>query len=293
MGRLREPSEFALSRRSSSATSRRARRKQVTDGLADAMLPAWDASGKYLWFLASTDFGLGSQWLDMTSYDHEETFGLYFAVLKKGEPCPLLPESDEDLGVGSAPAGRRPRCGRAADRRRRRHRLVISAAPRAPRAPVTRTDRLRWPAAAHPVGARRSRARSTRISSAGAAGMVYYLEAGAGGGARRRWWRRDAASLSPERSSRRGVCHGRRRVRRQCRRPQAAVSHAAAAAAAARRRRGAGRGPELFVVDADRTPPAAGQGRLDVTLRMYLEPQARSSSRSSTKAGAISATTST
>ena len=47
--------------------------KQVTDGLADAMWPAWDASGKYLWFLASTDFGLRSQWLDMTSYDHDET----------------------------------------------------------------------------------------------------------------------------------------------------------------------------------------------------------------------------
>jgi len=50
--------------------------KQVTDGLADAVWPTWDASGKYLWFLASTDFGLRSQWLDMTSYDHDETFGL-------------------------------------------------------------------------------------------------------------------------------------------------------------------------------------------------------------------------
>ena len=50
--------------------------KQVTDGLADAVWPAWDASGKYLWFLASTDFGLRSQWLDMTSYDHDENFGL-------------------------------------------------------------------------------------------------------------------------------------------------------------------------------------------------------------------------
>ena len=41
--------------------------KQVTDGLADTMFPVWDANGKYLWFLASTTFGLGSQWLDMTS----------------------------------------------------------------------------------------------------------------------------------------------------------------------------------------------------------------------------------
>ena len=75
--------------------------KQVTDGLADAVWPTWDASGKYLWFLASTDFGLRSQWLDMTSYDHVTTFGLYFAVLRKTDPSPLLPESDEDRGVGT------------------------------------------------------------------------------------------------------------------------------------------------------------------------------------------------
>src|SRR5687768_511507 len=75
--------------------------KQITDGLADAVWPTWDASGKYLWFLASTDFGLRSQWLDMTSYDHTTTFGLYFAVLRKTDPSPLLPESDEDRGVGT------------------------------------------------------------------------------------------------------------------------------------------------------------------------------------------------
>ena len=86
--------------------------KQVTDGLADAMWPVWDASGKYLWFLASTDFGLRSQWLDMTSYDRDETFGLYFAVLKKGEPSPLLPESDEDTGVGAGAPGGGGRGGR-------------------------------------------------------------------------------------------------------------------------------------------------------------------------------------
>ena len=79
--------------------------RQVTDALADSVWPAWDASGKYLWFFASTDFGLKSQWLDMTSYDHDENFGLYLAVLKKGDSSPLLPESDEDKGVGSVPAG--------------------------------------------------------------------------------------------------------------------------------------------------------------------------------------------
>ena len=32
-------------------------------------------------------------------------------------------------------------------------------------------------------------------------------------------------------------------------------------------------GPSLFLVDADRTAPQAGQGRLSVTLRMYLDPK--------------------
>ena len=57
--------------------------KQITDGLADAVWPAWDASGKYLWFLASTDFGLRSQWLDMTSYDHETNFRVVLRCVEK------------------------------------------------------------------------------------------------------------------------------------------------------------------------------------------------------------------
>src|SRR4029079_4304688 len=77
--------------------------KQVTDGLADAMFPAWDASGKYLWFLASTDFALKSQWLDMSNTDHTETFSLYAAMLRKTDPSPFLAESDEEGVV--APAG--------------------------------------------------------------------------------------------------------------------------------------------------------------------------------------------
>jgi tricorn protease len=76
---------------------------QVTDGLADATWPAWDASGKYLWFFASTNFALGSGWLDMSSYGHDEVNALYFAVLKKTDPSPLLPESDEDAGIPAEP----------------------------------------------------------------------------------------------------------------------------------------------------------------------------------------------
>jgi tricorn protease len=100
VGRVRIAPQHALSRdrRSNVETGEK---RQVTDGLADAMYPVWDASGKYLWFLASTDFGLASQWLDMTSYGREETFALYLAILNKTDASPLLPESDEDPGVGA------------------------------------------------------------------------------------------------------------------------------------------------------------------------------------------------
>ncbi len=79
--------------------------EQITNGFADATWPAWDESGKYLWFLASTTFGLNSAWLDMSSYDHPETSALYLAVLAKNEPSPVLPESDEER---AAQQGRPP-----------------------------------------------------------------------------------------------------------------------------------------------------------------------------------------
>ena len=81
--------------------------KPVTDGLSDASWPAWDASGKYLWFLASTDFGLKSQWLDMTNYPIDETFR---ALLRD----PL------EVGFDAADAGERRRDGRARCWRRSR-----------------------------------------------------------------------------------------------------------------------------------------------------------------------------
>ena len=101
---------------SSSPNVETGEKKQVTDGLADAMYPVWDASGKYLWFLASTDFGLASQWLDMTSYGREETFALYLAVLNKTDAEPA-----------AAGERRRPRRRRRAPSRE--HRTSRAAAP--------------------------------------------------------------------------------------------------------------------------------------------------------------------
>ncbi|WP_462253294.1 S41 family peptidase [Ekhidna sp.] len=70
--------------------------KNISDHMADALEPVWDASGKYLYFLASTNWGLNTGWLDMSSYNIPVTRGLYMAILSDSDPSPLLPQSDEE-----------------------------------------------------------------------------------------------------------------------------------------------------------------------------------------------------
>jgi tricorn protease len=246
--------------------------KQVTDGLADAVWPAWDANGKYLWFLASTDFGLRSQWLDMTSYDHDETFGLYLAVLKKSDASPLLPESDEDRGVGTGrrtpppgtcvgdtPAATDPATADA------------TAAPpaRGPRQPVTVQidfDNLNQRIISVPGVPERQYSNL----QAGADGIVYFLEAGTGGqGGGNELWRyrlcdRRAATFVSGVAAYEVSADGRKLVYRAAAGGQGQAQTAPGAPLPV---------PSLFVVDADRNPPQAGQGRLNVRLRMYLEPR--------------------
>jgi len=69
---------------------------QLTDGIADAISPVWDESGSYLYFLASTNYGLQSGWLDMSSYDTEIQRNLYAIVLSKSGKAPNLPKTDEE-----------------------------------------------------------------------------------------------------------------------------------------------------------------------------------------------------
>jgi len=257
--------------------------KQVTDGLADAVWPAWDASGKYLWFLASTDFGLRSQWLDMTSYDHETNYGLYFAVLKKGETSPLLPESDEDAGVGSATPGGAPNAGGG---RGARPGAAASdsgqadptaQAPRAPRQPVNVQidfDGLQG----RIISVQSVPERPYTQLRAGAAGTVFYLEPAAGGGAGRGGAGGGGSTLQRYQLSVRraapfvtGVANydvsadGRKLVYRS--------GGGFGGGGRGGQGGGAAAGPSLYIVDADRQVPQAGQGRLNANLRMYLEPR--------------------
>src|SRR5206468_2035572 len=69
---------------------------QITDGLGDAGHPAFDKSGKYLYFTSSTDIGPRIFGFDMSSYPHRPTRSVYVCVLRKDLPSPLAPESDEE-----------------------------------------------------------------------------------------------------------------------------------------------------------------------------------------------------
>jgi tricorn protease len=241
--------------------------KQITDGLSDATWPVWDANGKYLWFLASTDFGLRSQWLDMTSYDHETNYGLYLAVLNKSESTPLMPESDEDRGV--AVPGPRPGASPSADPTAE---TPSGDSARRARGPVTVQidfDGL----AKRIISVPGVPERQYSALSAGADGTVFYLETtaggqGPGGGSTLHRYRLSDRKAIPFTS---GV---------------AAFSVSADGKKLVYRASGGGGGqggggqgstpqaPALFVVEADR--PAAPQpntGRLSYNLRMYLDPK--------------------
>jgi tricorn protease len=262
--------------------------RQITDGLADAMFPVWDASGKYLWFLASTDLGLRSQWLDMTSYDRQVNFALYLAVLDEDEPSPLLPESDEDRGMTQNPQNRNdpqdsekprnqndPQSSQNSQNRNDSQSPQNAQKPDAPtrddaqpRAPVTvQIDFEGLQQRIIPVPG--VPARQYSQLKAGAEGTVYYLEAPAGADDRGSTLHR--FRLSDRRSTVfvAGVAEyalsadGRKLLYRT---PGPAGGPNAAPSEGAAR-------PSLFLVDADRTPPTANQGRLTATLRMHLDPK--------------------
>jgi len=72
---------------------------QITDGLSDADYTEWDKNGKYLYFTASTNRGLSTSWLDMSSIDRKVTRSVYVVVLRKEDPSPIAPESDDEKPV--------------------------------------------------------------------------------------------------------------------------------------------------------------------------------------------------
>jgi len=70
---------------------------QVSDGMSDAGSAVFDRGGKYLFFTASTNLGLSTGWLDMSSLAVPQTTrSVYVVVLNKEDASPLAPESDDE-----------------------------------------------------------------------------------------------------------------------------------------------------------------------------------------------------
>ncbi|HEU4712308.1 MAG TPA: PDZ domain-containing protein [Pyrinomonadaceae bacterium] len=133
---------------------------QVTDGLADSLSPAFDLNGKYLYFLASTNYGPSTGWLEMSSLDRPVRRAIYLAVLSATEPSPLLPETGDEPPRPPTPAE------------------APAAPPATPAPPAPRTVNVRVD-----VNGISQRVIAVNVPpgeyanlSAGAAGSFYYLE---------------------------------------------------------------------------------------------------------------------
>ena len=228
--------------------------KQITDGLADATAPAWDAGGKYLWFLASTNFALNSSLLDMSKYDRPETRSLYVTVLAKGDASPLLPESDEEAARTRGDSAAVPAA--VAPARADSTRPAVMLPPRAVRIDF---DGIQQRIVAVTEVADRDYA-SLR---AGPAGSVFFLEPLPATGT--------GAAGAPGSGS---TLH---RFQLSTRRAAPFATGVAQYVVSADGRkllyRTGGAQGALYLVDADRAVPAAGAGRLAATLRAYIDPR--------------------
>jgi tricorn protease len=240
------------------------KRQQLTDGLADATSPAWDASGKYLWFLASTNFGPSSGWLDMTSYDHPVTSALYLAVLKKGEPSPLLPESDEEKAASAAAMPAVPPVDSAA-----------AVPPRSRTALSSRTSEASVGAPRPVVGIDFDGIAQRIIPVTGVAERPYgALEAGPAGTV---YWIEEVPATGTAESTgpRGGVLH-RYQMKERKAVPFASNVVDFTVSADGKKLLYRTPGPQggLFIVDADKAVPAPNAGKLALQLKMLVDPRA-------------------
>ena len=139
---------------------------QITDAMSDAVSPAFDAGGKYLYFLASTDYGPRTGWLEMSSLDRPAR-ALDLPRRASGERA-VATASRDRRRARSCSRDRRACVASRAPTRRRRRSASISTASR------SAFFRSEFP----PV--------TSAICSAGAAGTFFYLDAmpNAGGVAR-------------------------------------------------------------------------------------------------------------
>lgn len=76
---------------------------QITDGLSDATSPVFDASGKYLYFLASTNEGLSEHGLDMSGDERATSSSVYAVTLQRDVASPTAPKTADEPASDESP----------------------------------------------------------------------------------------------------------------------------------------------------------------------------------------------
>jgi tricorn protease len=69
---------------------------QVTDGMSDVRLPAFDRGGKYLFFTESTNYGTTTSGLDMSSDAFNVTRSVYGLALAADTASPVAPQAEDE-----------------------------------------------------------------------------------------------------------------------------------------------------------------------------------------------------
>src|SRR5271155_949162 len=69
---------------------------QVTDGMSDVRFPAFDRSGKYLYFTESTNYGTTSSGLDMSSDAFNVTRSVYGLALASDTASPIAVQGEDE-----------------------------------------------------------------------------------------------------------------------------------------------------------------------------------------------------
>ena len=141
--------------------------QRLTDGLAETVEPAFDASGKYLYFLASTDAGPIKNWFDQSNADMQATYSVFACVLAKATPNPLLKKEDEE-GAGDD-ADKTKEKEKEGDKDKGKDDKAKPAVPAPPKT-VVDLDGLESRIIALPVAAG-----NLQGLAAGAEGTIYYL----------------------------------------------------------------------------------------------------------------------
>lgn len=68
----------------------------LTNSFADAFSPSWDLDKKHLYFLASTDLALASNWASTSAMTAKPVYGAYIINLQKDADSPFKAQSDEE-----------------------------------------------------------------------------------------------------------------------------------------------------------------------------------------------------